>query len=57
VHDQAGSLLFPIKMSCLQKIVDPSKYTQPGVELASVCWYENSKMYTDETPPGLLISY
>jgi WD repeat-containing protein 35 len=41
----------------LQKIVDPSKYFQPGVELASICWFEASKMYTDETPPGLLISY
>lgn len=44
-------------MSCLQKLIEPGKYTAPNLPLASISWFESSKMYTDETPPGLVIAY
>lgn len=37
--------------------VDPKLYTVPGLPLSAITWYENGKMYTDDTPPGLLIAY
>lgn len=44
-------------MSCLINLVEPKNYLQPNQPLAAVQWYELSKMFTEETPPGLLIAY
>jgi len=56
VYDDQGNPLYHVKILCFTKQETNSIYT-PNFKLAAIQWYEASKMYTDETPPGLCIAY
>lgn len=57
VYDSSGNPIHQLKIYCLQKLVDPSKIFTPNLKLVALQWYEGSKMYTEDTPPGLLFAY
>lgn len=41
-------------MTCLSKKVAEKDLMSPNLPLATISWYENAKMYTDDTPLGLV---
>ena len=47
LFDDNGEELNHIRMIGLKKIVDPSSFLTPKIPLASIEWFEESKMYTD----------
>jgi len=57
VYDANGMPIHNIKMACLRGMVEPNMFARPNLPLASVCWYNNAKMHTDDTPAGLLIGF
>lgn len=57
VYDANGNPIHQLKIYCLQKLIDPSKIFTPNMKIVALQWYEGSKMYTDETPPGLVFAY
>lgn len=57
VYDNLGNPLHQLKIYCLQKIVEPQKMYTPGLKIVAIQWYEGSKMYTEDTPPGLILAY
>lgn len=57
VHDVNGNMIHQIKMHCLQRIVNNNQLFKPDLPLASIVWYENAKMYSEDTPNGLCIAY
>ena len=57
VYDNNGNPLHQLKIYCLQKLVDPQKIFTPNMKLVALQWYEGSKMYTDDTPPGFVFAY
>jgi WD repeat-containing protein 35 len=56
IYDDQGNPLFMVKIFCFTKQETKNIYT-PNSKLAAIQWYEGSKMYTDETPPGLCIAF
>lgn len=57
IYDAQGNPLHQLKMMCLQRKVTANKLYTPDLPLASIEWYNNAKMYTDDTPLGLCIAY
>ncbi len=57
VYDDNGNPIHQLKIYCLQKLVDPQKLFTPNMRLVALEWYEGSKMYTEDTPPGLIFAY
>lgn len=57
VYDINGNYIHQIKMLCLQRLVNNNQLFKPDLPLATITWYENAKMYTDETPNGLCIAF
>lgn len=57
VYDSNGNPIHQLKIYCLQKLVDPQKLLCPNMKLVALEWYEGSKMYTEDTPPGLVFAY
>jgi len=51
VYSKLGNPMHKIKIYCFQDMEVKDK------TIASIEWYKNSKMNTDETPPGLAIAY
>jgi hypothetical protein len=37
--------------------VEPANFMKPRIHLASIEWFESSKMYTDDAPVGICIAY
>jgi len=56
IYDDQGQPLYQTKILCFTKNEIENIYT-PKKKLAAVQWYEGTKMYTDDTPPGLCIAY
>jgi len=56
IYDDQGQPLYQTKILCFTKNEIDSVYT-PNKKLAAIQWYEGTKMYTDDTPPGLCIAY
>lgn len=56
VYDEQGSPMYLIKILCFTRQETDNVLT-PMKKLNSVEWYTGSKMYTDETPPGLCVAY
>ena len=57
VYDENGELLHQIRMSGLQRIVEPDNFLTPNLPLAGIDWYEDASMYSDDSPVGLCIAY
>jgi len=57
VYDNTGNPIHQLKIYCLQKLVDPQKLFTPNMKIVALQWYEGSKMYTEDTPPGLVFAY